>query len=405
MKRRTYLVTTAGVVGLAGCAGSGDDPEDDENGDDDPNEGGDPNGDNVETDDDGTFDDFEDLDAWTEVEGSLTADEDRSLVGSQSALLEASESDSGVMIRREFDSPQDFSDEVPGLAVASDDLQNPIIQLTDENGDRVDFRGRSAADMSLMRYNFGVGSIDGDPDLSAISSIQIAAWTGDEKEKEFWCDDLYFTPRPETGTVMVQFDYGYETTYSEGFPVLEEYDIPATAFVNTDFVGGDSRMSQSKLEELHGAGWTIASQSANNGDLTDTDDPSAQIESAVEWLEDNGFEDGAGYFAYPLGNFDEAAVEAAGDHHDLCFASGYGAGGQITNTTLCPRVGDPDPDDARKLLEWTAEMKGLTTLYYHELEDDLLDSFEETMADLSEMEADGELEVVLPGDVEEEYVL
>ncbi|SFS39009.1 polysaccharide deacetylase family protein [Halostagnicola kamekurae] len=403
MKRRTYLVTAAGAVALAGCAGS-DTDSDDENEDDPNDDTPEDHGGDGPDDETGTFDDFEDLEYWFTKQGTMSADEDRSAVGSQSVKLEASMSDRGVMISRTFDSPQDFSEMVPGMAVASEVELNPIIQLSDDSGDRIEYRGRVDPDLPLIRYNFGVSKIVGDPTLSEITSIQITTWTGTEKERTFWCDDLYFVPRLETGTVLVQFDYGYETTYTEGYSVLEEYDVPATAFVNTDYVGNDDRMDLGQLEELHDDGWTIASQSATTADLTESDDPAAQIQSGVEWLEENGFEDGADYFAYPLGRFDEAAVDAVESHHDLGFANGYGVGGEITNTQLCPRVGNPDVDDAEQLLERTAEMNGLTTIYYTELDDDRLDSFEETMATLSEMESDGDLEVVLPSDVEEKYV-
>lgn len=402
MQRRTYLATVAGTVVLAGCAGSGDDPDEDEDGSNGSENGG-SNG-NGDEDDYGTFDDFADLSEWSVVDGSLSADEDRTSVGSQSALLETDITEDSVMIRREFSSARDFSDRVPGLAVASESPQRPIVQLTDADGDRIDFRARTLADHSLMRYNFGVADVVGDPDLSEVVSIQIAVWSGDESGSRTWCDELFFVPRPDTGAVMVQFDYGDETAYTEGYPILEEHDIPATAFVNTDFVNGETRMSRSQLDELHDAGWTIASQSATNADLTEVDDPHSQLESAADWLSDNGFGDGAGYFAYPLDNVDESAVDAAERVHDLSFASGYPVGGYVTNTELCPRVGDPDPSEARQYLEWTAEINGITTLYYHELDSELRPAFEETMADIAEMEADGELEVITPADLESEYV-
>ena len=114
MKRRTYL-SAALVATLAGCSTS-------EESDDSPNS------------DQPTaqlFDDFENLDAWNVPLGTLTADQERSYTGSQSARLESGP-DNQFRIVRELDEPQDFSGMRPTMAMATEHEADMVVQLLDE---------------------------------------------------------------------------------------------------------------------------------------------------------------------------------------------------------------------------------------------------------------------------------
>jgi peptidoglycan/xylan/chitin deacetylase (PgdA/CDA1 family) len=46
---------------------------------------------------------------------------------------------------------------------------------------------------------------------------------------------LYKTPMPKNPVVLT-FDDGYESNFTLGFPVLREFDAPATIFLSTDFI-------------------------------------------------------------------------------------------------------------------------------------------------------------------------
>lgn len=414
MNRRSYLALAAGVT-FAGCTGSsGDDPDsnnstaDNETADDDvdlppEDDGADDSGTEDEAPTAETFDDFEDLERWSVLEGTMEPDEDRVAVGSQSVHLVSAADEDRVVIAREFDSPLDTVDRVPGLALQSQELVNPVIQLFDGEGNWIAYRRAIHGGLSFQRYNFGVRQIEGSFDPSDVVEVRISLWTG-EYEGEFWCDDFHFVPRPETGKVMIQFDDTHDTDYTQGLPILEEHGLEAATFVNPSRVGREGSLTLEQLEELRDAGWTVASHSMTHPHLTELDEEEreAEIVDSKEWLEENGFEDGAGYFAYPFGDYDQRTIELVEENYDMAFAGGEPAQGYAVNQYQVTRLGDPSAAEADQMLEWTAEMRGITSFFYHRLEGDLRADFEETMARIAELEAAGEIDVILPADVEDE---
>lgn len=403
MKRRALLATAA--VTLGGCSsltGSSETSDDNPNGDDN----GDDNGSSKPIDEEpGTFDDFEDLSKWTVMAGSLDADTDRVYTGSQSARVTADEDDERAMIKREFESPRDLSDEWPALALAADRDVNAVVQLTDADGNRYLLRTSVAGDLPLAPHDLGVHDAVGEPDLSEIVHVKISFWVGEGRSLTMWCDDLHFVSRPDTGKVMIQFDDGFETT-AAAHSVLEKYDVPATAFVNTGRVGDDGRLDADQLRALADDGWTVASQGATGADLSQWDESSQKddLETAKAWLDDNGFGDGADYFAYPLNRFDETTLDLVADHHDLAFASGYPVHGDVANPHRVPRAVHPSADEARTLLDRTAKVRGITTITYRELDRDGLAALESTISHLADLESAGDLEVVLPKDIAANHV-
>ncbi|WP_255169501.1 polysaccharide deacetylase family protein [Natrononativus amylolyticus] len=416
MKRRTYLAT-AGALALAGCMSSedSDDPtnssNDSDDGDDtEPDTGSDDGTDEPDDpEEDHTFDDFEDLANWEVLMGSMSVDDSQSYEGSQCALLEASESDGQVRISRTFSESVDCSDMMPGLAIATDMPVTPVIQLYDEDRGKAVYRQRLQGDLPFERINFGIDYMQEDPDLSEIVEVHIVLWTGDEAEGRMWVDDLHFVPRPETGKVMLQFPGAYESHHETVLPMLEEHDYPATAFVPTARIRDSSdhdgsRLTRDQLDDLADAGWLIGSQSLHGNSLTSLEGRSQEDELADSraWLEDNGY-DGAGYLSYPSGAYDGETLDLAREHYDLAFVGDYAPQGYVTNPVLCAQVSSPDADRARHVLDITAEFGGITALSYYQLES--TDDFESMLSHLTELVEAGDLEVITPADVENEYVL
>ncbi|ELY81415.1 polysaccharide deacetylase family protein [Natrinema gari] len=406
MDRRTYLGAAAAVA-LAGCSST--EEAENETTEDGNAEDGTASDDGAEA---NAFDDFEDITEWDVPIGTLSADADRSYTGSQSARLESGDGDDQVRLVRELTTPRDLSGTRPALALATEEQADILVQLLNEDGDRIDFRQRIHTDTPLVQCNFGIDTIDGDPDLSAVNEVQIIRWTGEDDKGAVWVDDLRFVDAPETGQVMLQFDGGYETDYTRALPILEEYDFPAVSFLTTGRIReADSdegeHLVRDQVTALADAGWTIGSHSAHGADLTDLSsgrDPETEVSDAVAWLEDAGFESGAQYFSYPYGRYNEATLEAVTAHHDLAFAGRYPSQGAAANPYLCSRVTAPDVEEARSILDLTAERGGITSLTFGELDDDTESTLAETVDYLAELESAGELEVILPSDVEDTVV-
>ncbi|WP_254524916.1 polysaccharide deacetylase family protein [Natrinema caseinilyticum] len=400
MKRRTYL-SAAIATALAGCSSS------EESGNEGPNdeqEGSDKNGESI------AFDDFENLEAWSAPLGTLSADESRTYAGSQSAKLESG-SDNQFRIVRELSEPTDLSGMRPSLAMSTEHEADVVVQLLDDDENRMVFRQQVHSGTPLVQTNFGVATVDGDPDLSAIREVQLLRWTGDDDKGAVWVDDLRFVSAPDTGKVMLQFDGGYESDYTHALPVLREHDYPAVSFITPSRIRDDERATgdhllRGQLDELADAGWTIASHSMHGLDLTSLSgrDPEAEILDAKEWLEEEGFEDGAQYFAYPLGMYNGDTLELVSEHHDLAFAGLYPSQGIATNPHLCSRVSGPDAGAAKSMLDLTAEVGGITSLAFGRLDEGSRSTLAEVIGHLSELESAGDLEVIGPSDMVESYV-
>lgn len=426
MRRRTYLASAAAVsVGASGCLGLGEggpgEEDETENETEDENETTDSTEETEnETEDESpaeeptaleTIDDFEDLEGWDVEAGSLSGVGDPVYQGSQAALLEAESGDEQVRIARIFDDPLDLSGMSPGLAVRSEETVVPVIQVIDADGDRIDFK-QEVDGGPFERVNFGMGAVEGDPDLSEVAQINVVVGVGEDRSGRVWIDDLYGVERPEEGVVLLSFEGGYETTYTNGFPVLDSYDLPATVFVPTDRVrGGDhqegDRLTVDQLDELQGAGWTIGSYAAHGLDLTTLEGdrtPESELADAAEALEESGYGDGAGYLAYPAGEYDQEVYDLAEEYYDVAFAGRYPAQGAIANPYLVSRVPDPSAEEAALALEWTAEYGGITVLSYFALEESL-GAFESAVERLADLEESGDVRVAMPADLEEEYVV
>lgn len=434
MDRRTYLVTATGaVVALAGCSEMGGPGETDDDEDhDDGAANGDDDHDDPETDDEeetdengessdlvGTYDDFEDLEPWRAFQdiGAIEADTEQSYDGSQSARLTPDPEDGQVRVRRETDEPIDIRDVAPGLAMTASDSGMVLIQLQDEDGDYVEYSQQVMGDMPLARHNFGLTRVRGDPNLEEIIVLQIIRWFGepgdedDEAGEEMWVDDFHFVPKPDTPTVMLQFHGGYETHYEEALPRVAQYDFPATTFVPTDRLRADAavqgdRLTEGQVEELAAEGWTIGCQTANAAQAGSIGEAGAEelITGPAEWLEEEGYDDDGRFFAFPGSQYTEETYELVQDNYDLAFAGQTQSQGYAGNPHLCSVVSGPTGDEGASLVEWTAEMGGITSIGFYQLEESgAIEGLESTLAALEEYS--GEVDVITPGEMADEYVV
>jgi peptidoglycan/xylan/chitin deacetylase (PgdA/CDA1 family) len=75
--------------------------------------------------------------------------------------------------------------------------------------------------------------------------------------------------------VVITFDDGDETVYSEAFPIMEELGFKGVNYIVVNYIGGAGYMNVEQLKELAAAGWETGSHSMTHTDLT--------ISDKVEW--------------------------------------------------------------------------------------------------------------------------
>lgn len=131
-------------------------------------------------------------------------------------------------------------------------------------------------------------------------------------------------PRP----VLITFDDGYRDNYENAFPILQRYNMTATIFLVSDFMGRfDKYLTWPQVQEMSEAGIYMGSHTLSHFQLTDLSDEELhqQLEGgklAVEWKTLQFAE----YLAYPCGSYNDKIIEA-------CRQCGY-KGGFTVNYNL-----------------------------------------------------------------------
>lgn len=358
----------------------------------------------------GLFKSFDSRDDFEEFGTGNVTYVDRADLGSGAIRLAGGRSSGPTGVEWFLSRPLDCSNVLPGVTASANQDILPYVQLWDEDGDRADFRLLLPGDVPMQTYNLELHELIGDPDLSRITKIEISIWTAEGQNVAVSVGDLFFTPRPDTGKVMIQFDDGHVTDRTEALPILEEYGYPATTFVNPYYVeldetGGPERLSVDGLEALQDAGWLVGNHTDRHPQLTTVDRERLveEVRTGKEWLQDHGFDAGSRFFSYPFGAIDQRVLETVAEHHDLGFWGGNGVTGFGVNPAVVPRLSEPDVETAETVLDLTAEFRGITTLRYRRLDEERRAAFEETMALLAERESAGDLEVIQPETFHEEH--
>jgi peptidoglycan/xylan/chitin deacetylase (PgdA/CDA1 family) len=102
------------------------------------------------------------------------------------------------------------------------------------------------------------------------------------------------------GAITVTFDDGWRTTYTQAFPLFQEFALPANVGVNPGAVTWPAFLDESQLQELHEAGWSMVSHTMSHAYLPDLTDEELdhELRGAREFLDTRSFR-GSDVFIVP----------------------------------------------------------------------------------------------------------
>jgi peptidoglycan/xylan/chitin deacetylase (PgdA/CDA1 family) len=110
--------------------------------------------------------------------------------------------------------------------------------------------------------------------------------------------------------VLLTFDDGHWDFATEVLPILKKYNVKATAYIITGFIGGSDFMSQSQLQDVVDSNLVdVGAHTVHHLSLKGQSYLVAQkeIDDSKTWLEDN-YHLNVVSFAYPNGSFDLQSV-------------------------------------------------------------------------------------------------
>lgn len=119
-------------------------------------------------------------------------------------------------------------------------------------------------------------------------------------------------------SVVITMDDAYRSIYDVAYPLLKQYQYPATLFVYTDFIQATSiAMTWDQLREMKASGFEIGSHSITHADLTlkkDGEDDQAFLARVRRELVvskkkiDRELKQDTVFFAYPYGSYDQRTI-------------------------------------------------------------------------------------------------
>jgi peptidoglycan/xylan/chitin deacetylase (PgdA/CDA1 family) len=126
---------------------------------------------------------------------------------------------------------------------------------------------------------------------------------------------------------IIAFDDGWSTILNAK-PVMDKNEQTGTVFVNpgagvgmtiAGYEGAGNYLTLSELKMLYEAGWDISNHGYTHLDLSflSTEALEYEVNTAYNWLVDNGFVKSEHLFAYPYGGYNNTVIDVVREHHSL----------------------------------------------------------------------------------------
>jgi peptidoglycan/xylan/chitin deacetylase (PgdA/CDA1 family) len=181
--------------------------------------------------------------------------------------------------------------------------------------------------------------------------------------------------------ISITFDDGWETVYTDAFPVLQKNGFHTTQYIIAGSLNNISYMSVGQLEAMHSAGTEIGSHTMTHPDLTTltTQDLNWELGQSKQILSQNlgPITD----FASPLGSYNAYTIKAIQKYYDSHKNAEGDPNEDPLSTINLPSNYDKYDlkaysvrsytklNDIQKLLDETIKNNGWLILTYHQIDD------------------------------------
>jgi peptidoglycan/xylan/chitin deacetylase (PgdA/CDA1 family) len=202
------------------------------------------------------------------------------------------------------------------------------------------------------------------------------------------------------GAITISFDDGWLDTYTNAFPILQEFNLRANSAVNPAQVGLPAYMSKSQLDELHAAGWSVVSHTMTHDSLTTTTagELDWELRASQIWIDEQGY-NGSNVFIVPYHDWAARERDAIGQY----YVAARGTTTTITSpdsivpwkpsnpydltgveAALLPFTTLGGRDSLRALLQRTVDEGAFVDVFFHHLLLADVDAFRETVMVIDE---------------------
>lgn len=224
------------------------------------------------------------------------------------------------------------------------------------------------------RVDFGVTSTQRGPDLSNVQEIRIVGRPRSDAAStsgEFLISDLRAVDRPQKGKVLLTFDDGRVSAYTEAFSRMKEYGFPGVCGIITEAIYNEGYLEMAQMKEMRDAGWDMAAHPYVGSSPMPSFSKREQrrrMKRAKDFLRVNGFREGMKHFIVPNNVMGPNTYDLAEELFESAFRFGYAPNGlPTTDPHNYSRINGEAIGAAKTVVDYAEKYNQATALMFHRI--------------------------------------